>query len=91
MTNLPYQWLSETNPGEGPQGPYYCSAGGATALGRQIAEKHLDACLQAGIKICGLNAEVMASHLGVAERYCRGEPLWRWVRKIAALKEEKVL
>ena len=37
------------------------------------------------------NAEVMASHLGVAERYCRGEPLWRWVRKIAALKEEKIL
>ena len=36
------------------------------------------------------NAEVMATHLGVAEQYCRGEPLWRWVRKIAALKEEKI-
>lgn len=42
-----------------PQGPYYCSAGAGLAIGRGIAEEHLDACLEAGISISGINAEVM--------------------------------
>jgi glutamine synthetase len=41
-----------------PQGPYYCSVGAAQAFGRQIVEEHLDACLDAGLKIEGINAEV---------------------------------
>lgn len=57
----PYKWISDTNPGAGPQGPYYCSNGGNYAFGREIAEEHLEACLYAGIKICGLNAEVAPS------------------------------
>ena len=42
-----------------PQGPYYCSAGAGLAVGRDIAEDHLDLCLLAGLKVSGINAEVM--------------------------------
>lgn len=42
-----------------PQGPYYCSIGANTAYGREIVEKHMEACLSAGLAYCGLNAEVM--------------------------------
>ena len=43
-----------------PQGPYYCSVGAKNAYGRQVVEEHLDACLEAGINIEGINAEVAA-------------------------------
>jgi glutamine synthetase len=42
-----------------PQGQYYCSAGASNAFGREIVEEHLDACLEAGLGISGINAEVM--------------------------------
>jgi glutamine synthetase len=42
----------------GPQGPYYCSVGAANAFGRHIVEEHLDACLEAGLNVEGINAEV---------------------------------
>lgn len=42
-----------------PQGPFYCGVGADEVFGREVAEKHLDACLQAGLKIYGINAEVM--------------------------------
>jgi len=41
-----------------PQGDYYCSAGTNRTFGRQVAETHLFYCLQAGLKISGINAEV---------------------------------
>ncbi|MBX2844355.1 MAG: glutamine synthetase beta-grasp domain-containing protein, partial [Flammeovirgaceae bacterium] len=43
-----------------PQGPYYCSVGGKNAYGREIIEEHLDLCIEAGINIEGINAEVAA-------------------------------
>ncbi len=60
-------WNPETNkpigfPAEGypaPQGPYYCSVGGGRAIGREIVEEHLEMCLQAGLNVEGINAEVM--------------------------------
>ena len=42
-----------------PQGPYYCGVGADEVFGREIVEKHLDACIDAGLKISGINAEVM--------------------------------
>lgn len=42
-----------------PQGPYYCGAGTENAFGRRVVEAHYRACLYAGIKISGVNAEVM--------------------------------
>ena len=44
-----------------PQGPYYCGVGSGKAIGREVVEAHLSACLYAGVKICGTNAEVMPS------------------------------
>ena len=43
-----------------PQGPYYCSVGANRAFGREIIEEHLDICLEAGIVVEGINAEVAA-------------------------------
>jgi glutamine synthetase len=63
-----FLWSSDTNkplgfPKDGfprPQGPYYCSVGAANAFGRAMVEEHLDACLEAGLNIEGINAEVAA-------------------------------
>lgn len=41
------------------QGPYYCGVGADEVYGRPIAEAHLKACLDAGIRLTGINAEVM--------------------------------
>ena len=38
-----------------PQGDYYCGRN----IGEKISRTHLDACIEAGISICGTNAEVM--------------------------------
>ncbi len=42
----------------GPQGPYYCSVGAKNCFGRAMVDEHLDACLDAGINVEGINAEV---------------------------------
>lgn len=41
-----------------PQGQYYCSVGSNNAYGRNIVEEHLNICLDAGLNIEGINAEV---------------------------------
>src|SRR5690606_32646411 len=63
-----FLWNPETNkplgfPENGfpaPQGPYYCSVGAKNAFGRDMVEEHLDACIDAGLNIEGINAEVAA-------------------------------
>lgn len=42
-----------------PQGPFYCGVGLESVYGRALAEAHMDACIKAGLKISGINAEVM--------------------------------
>lgn len=41
------------------QGPYYCGVGSDEVAGRNIVEKHLVSCLEIGLSIQGVNAEVM--------------------------------
>ena len=53
-----------------PQGEFYCGAGPSNVAGREIADTHLDMCLEAGIDITGTNAEVM---IGQWEYQCFGE------------------
>ena len=43
-----------------PQGPFYCSVGANNAHGRDVVEDHFDLCLEAGINVEGINAEVAA-------------------------------
>lgn len=42
-----------------PQGPFYCGVGSDEAFGRELVDKHTEACTRAGLMICGTNAEVM--------------------------------
>ena len=45
--------------GQKPQGKYYCGIGSENVAGRDLVEKHLDLCLEAGLNITGINAEVL--------------------------------
>jgi glutamine synthetase len=42
-----------------PQAFYYCGVGADEVFGRDVVEAHLEACLDAGLGISGINAEVM--------------------------------
>jgi len=42
-----------------PQGKYYCSVGAGLVAGRELVEEHLDLCLNAGLTLTGINAEVL--------------------------------
>ncbi len=53
----PLAWPEDGLPG--PQGPYYCAVGDQHIFGRDLVEDHLTACLQAGLSMAGINAEVM--------------------------------
>jgi glutamine synthetase len=57
-TNMPLGFPAGGYPK--PQGPYYCSVGAQNAYGREIIEEHLDVCLEAGLNVEGINAEVAA-------------------------------
>lgn len=41
------------------QGPYYCGVGADEVYGRDVVEEHMKRCMQAGIPLTGINAEVM--------------------------------
>merc|ERR1711904_90621 len=63
-----------------PQGPYYCGAGFDSAMGRPVADAHYKACLFAGVKIAGINAEVMPGQweyqIGPCEGIQSGDHMW---------------
>lgn len=53
-----------------PQGPYYCRMGNNN--GRSLIEKHMEMCLNAGLKISGTNAEVGPSQWEYQIGPCEG-------------------
>ncbi|MEZ5001567.1 MAG: glutamine synthetase beta-grasp domain-containing protein [Chitinophagales bacterium] len=57
QTNAPLGFPEGGFPSRG-QGPYYCGVGGSNAYGREIVEEHFDLCIDAGLNIEGINAEV---------------------------------
>ena len=67
MDGYPLGWPKGGYPQE--QGPYYCSVGAGRVVGRELVEAHYRACLYAGIKIAGTNAEVMPAQV----EYINGE------------------
>ena len=62
------------------QGQYYCSVGAENAFGRSIAEEHLQACIDAGINISGINSEVAPGQwefqIGPCVGIDEGDHLW---------------
>lgn len=55
--NRPLGWPDKGFPA--PQGGYYCGVGSDEVFGRKLVEAHAEACLRAGLRLCGTNAEVM--------------------------------
>lgn len=59
---------------------HYCGVGGKHAWGREIAEEHLHACLDAGLTIAGMNAEVTQAQwefqIGPVVGVRAGDELW---------------
>ena len=68
-----------------PQGGYYCGVGSDEVFGRPVVEKHMDACLEAGLAISGINGEVMPAQwefqIGPIGAPAVGDHLWlaRWL------------
>ena len=75
----PMGWPSNGEPA--PQGDYYCGRN----IGEHISRKHLNACIDAGISICGTNAEVMLGQweyqIGAGRSLKMSDDLWvaRWL------------
>ena len=80
----PAGWPEEGFP-ERPQGPYYCSVGSEDVAARSMVEDHLDLCLEAGLEVSGINAEVMLGQweyqVGPLPALEVGDQLWvaRWL------------
>lgn len=56
---LPLGFGTDPSKGPRPQGDYYCGIGADTVIGRDIVEEHMNKCIEVGIDISGINAEVL--------------------------------
>lgn len=63
-----------------PQGLYYCGVGSGYIYGRDIVEEHLKKCIEAGINVAGINAEVFPGQWEYQVGICKGismcDQLW---------------
>lgn len=78
ITGKPIGFPTDSEPE--PQGPYYCGVSGSKMFGRDISDAHFKACVYAGIKISGTNAEVAPGQwefqVGPAIGIEQGDMLW---------------
>ena len=78
-TSKPLGWPDIGEPP--PQGDYYCGRN----IGEKVSREHLNACIDAGISICGTNAEVMLGQweyqIGAGGSLHMSDDLWvaRWL------------
>ena len=56
---LPLGFTKEAEKQPRPQGDYYCGIGADTVVGREIVEEHMNKCIEIGLDISGINAEVL--------------------------------
>ncbi|KAK7423163.1 glutamate--ammonia ligase [Neonectria punicea] len=86
----PYGWPTGGFPA--PQGEYYCGVGTGKVVQRDIVEAHYKACLYAGVKISGTNAEVMPAQWEYQVGPClgieMGDHLWVARFFLARIAEE---
>lgn len=54
----PLGWSSLSGEDMDPQGKYYCGVGSGNVSGRSLSELHLNSCINSGLSIVGVNAEV---------------------------------
>ena len=87
----PLGWPIDGEPA--PQGDYYCGRN----AGENIARDHMDACIYAGVKICGINSEVMLGQweyqIGAGNPVRISDDLWvaRWLlEKVCAKSDIRV-
>ena len=81
--NSPLGWPDNGFPA--PQGGYYCGVGSDEIFGREVVNAHLEACIEAGLHISGINAEVMPGQwefqIGPVAAPLIGDEMWlaRWL------------
>lgn len=77
-TKRPLGWGKEGSPD--PQGKYYCGVGAGKVFGRHIVDEHYKLCLEAGLTISGVNAEVFPGQwefqVGPCEGIASGNEMW---------------
>lgn len=77
--------LASTDGNAIEQGPFYCSVGAGACYGRELVERHMQACIDAGIVIAGVNFEVAPGQaevqIGTADPLTVADHLWlaRWL------------
>ena len=87
----PYGWPSVGQPP--PQGDYYCGRN----IGDKVSREHMNACIEAGISICGTNAEVMLGQweyqIGAGGSIHMSDDLWvaRWLLERICEEHELVI
>ncbi len=87
-TSRPLGWPAFDEPA--PQGDYYCGRN----IGENISREHMNACIEAGIQICGTNAEVMLGQweyqIGVGGSIHMSDDLWvaRWLMERVCEKHD---
>jgi glutamine synthetase len=71
-TKRPLGWPKGINSFPAPQGRYYCGVGADNVFGRHIVNDHYKMCLKMGLKISGINAEVMPGQWEFQVGPCEG-------------------
>jgi glutamine synthetase len=56
---IPLGFTLDPNKAPRPQGDYYCGIGSDNVIGRDIVEEHMNMCMEIGLDISGINAEVL--------------------------------
>ena len=87
----PLGWPMDGEPA--PQGDYYCGRN----KGEHIARRHMDACMEAGIGISGINSEVMLGQweyqIFGKDPYKVTDDMWvaRWLLEKICLRKHRVV